>query len=79
VNDGILYSISKKGHDMVDVELGERWRPGGRRMMASKINADARRHFPSPNYARTVHGAASFFSSVSQTSSYAHIISIVQG
>jgi hypothetical protein len=46
VNDGMLYSISKKGHDMMDVELGL-GRPSGRRMMASKVNADARRHFPS--------------------------------
>jgi hypothetical protein len=30
VNDGMLYSISKKGHDMMDVELGERWSSGGR-------------------------------------------------
>jgi hypothetical protein len=27
--------------------LGEQCRPGGRRMMASRVNADARRHFPS--------------------------------
>jgi hypothetical protein len=42
-----VYSMSKRERDMMDVRRGERWRPGRRRMMASKVNADVRRHFPS--------------------------------